>query len=117
MCFDNAIQVLKNNYPNIKLITLSLGPDGSRAYYKDIVVEKPAFLQEGPVETTGCGDTFCGNLIDTVLEYGLDDLNEEILSNMLVFANAAASLVSKKKGALRVMPTRQEVTEFIDTKK
>ncbi|MDO4465916.1 MAG: carbohydrate kinase [Bacillota bacterium] len=114
--FDQGIKVLQETYPNIKLITLSLGPDGSRAYYKDIMVEKPAFLQEGPVETTGCGDTFCGNLINTVLEYGLDDLNEEILSNMLVFANAAASLVSKKKGALRVMPTKEEVEAFLATK-
>jgi len=32
---------------------------------------------------------------------------------MLTFANAGASLITTRKGALRVMPTREEVKEFI----
>ena len=32
---------------------------------------------------------------------------------MLTFANAGASLITTRKGALRVMPTREEVEEFI----
>ena len=32
---------------------------------------------------------------------------------MLTFANASASLITTRKGALRVMPTREEVEEFI----
>ena len=115
--FDAGVKILREKYPNIKLLCLSMGTDGSRAYYKDIVAEVPAFLQAGPVETTGCGDTFCGNMINTVLEYGIDNLNEEILNDMLVFANAAASLVSKKKGALRVMPYKEDVQVFIESRK
>ena len=111
--FDEGIAVLKEKYPNIKLICLSMGPDGSRAYYKDIRVEVPAFLQAGPVETTGCGDTFCACMINFVLDHGLEDLKEEQLKEMLTFANAAASLVSKKKGALRVMPKVEEVEAFL----
>ncbi|MBP3851145.1 MAG: carbohydrate kinase [Erysipelotrichaceae bacterium] len=111
--FDEGIAVLREKYPNIKLICLSMGPDGSRAYYKDIRVEVPAFLQEGPVETTGCGDTFCACMINFVLDHGLEDLKEEQLKEMLTFANAAASLVSKKKGALRVMPKVEEVEAFL----
>ena len=115
--FNEGIEVLKAKYPNIKLICLSMGIDGSRAYYKDFCVERPAFIQSGPVETTGCGDTFCGCMIHTVLENGLDNLDEEKLGNMLTFANAAASLVSKKKGALRVMPYREDVLAFIESRK
>lgn len=114
--YDEAIDVLKSNYPNLKLICLSLGPDGSRAYYKDIFVEQKAFLQEGPVETTGCGDTFMGNVIHYVLTVGLDNFNENNLKEMLKFANGAASLVSKRKGALRVMPTKKEVEDFLKDK-
>ena len=32
---------------------------------------------------------------------------------MLTFANAAASIITTKKGALRVMPTKDEVKDFI----
>ena len=40
--------------------------------------------------------------------------DEEKLKEMLKFANAAASLVTTKKGALRVMPTKEEVETFIE---
>lgn len=111
--YDEGIKYIQEKYPNIKLITLSMGPHGSRAYYKDTCVEIPAFLQKGDIETTGCGDTFCANVIETVLQHGINNLNEEILKGMLVRGNAAASLISKKKGALRVMPTKEEIEEFI----
>lgn len=111
--YDEAVKTLRNNYPNIKLLCLSLGPDGSRAYYKDEYAEVKAFLQEGDVETTGCGDTFMGNVLHHVLENGLDNFDKTKLENMLRYANGAASLVSKRKGALRVMPTREEIDEFL----
>ena len=95
------------------MICLSLGPDGSRAYWKDIKVEVPAFLQEETIETTGAGDTFCASMIHYVLEYGLDNLDEEKLKNLLTTGNAAASIVTTRKGALRVMPTVEEVEAFI----
>lgn len=111
--FDEGIQYLQKTYPNLKLICLSMGPDGSRAITKEYDVVQPAFLQEGTIETTGAGDTFCACMINTVLDNGVNNLNEETLQDMLKFANGAASLVTTKKGALRVMPTRQEVEEFI----
>lgn len=114
--FDEGMQFLKENYPNIKLICLSMGSEGSRAYYKDICVEQSAFLQSGPVETTGCGDTFCGSMINTLLENDIDHLTEENLLTMLTFANAAASLVATKKGALRVMPKKEEVLAFMESR-
>ena len=111
--FDEGIKVLQDTYPNLKLITLSCGPDGSNAYYGDIKVTVPAFLQDATIETTGAGDTFCATLINYVLEVGLDNFDEEKLTEMLTMGNAAASLVTTKKGALRVMPQVDEVKEFI----
>ena len=112
--YDEGIAFLQKEYPNLKLICLSMGGDGSKAVYRDIHVAYPAFLQEATIETTGAGDTFCACMIDTVLENGIDHLDEEKLKEMLKFANAAASLVTTKKGALRVMPTKEEVETFIE---
>ena len=112
--YDEGIAFLQKEYPNLKLICLSMGGDGSKAVYRDIHVAYPAFLQEATIETTGAGDTFCACMIHTVLENGIDNLDEEKLKEMLKFANAAASLVTTKKGALRVMPTKEEVETFIE---
>lgn len=112
--YDEGIAFLQKEYPNLKLICLSMGGDGSKAVYRDIHVSYPAFLQEATIETTGAGDTFCACMIHTVLENGIDHLDEEKLKEMLKFANAAASLVTTKKGALRVMPTKEEVESFIE---
>ena len=45
---------------------------------------------------------------------GMEDLKEENLKDMLTFANAAASVITTRKGALRVMPTREEVQNLLD---
>ena len=101
----------------IPLILVSMGKDGSRAYYKDYMVEAAPFLQESTIETTGAGDTFCANVLNYVLEHGMDALTEEMLLEMLTFANAAASLITTKKGALRVMPKKEEIEQFLNKTK
>ena len=111
--YDKGIEKLRQEY-DIPLILLSMGKDGSRAYYKDLRVEIPSFIQKETIETTGAGDTFGGCCLHYVLEYGLDGLNEERLKEMLTFANAAASIITTRKGALRVMPEPDEVKRFIE---
>lgn len=114
--YDAGIAKLRSEY-DIPLIMLSMGKDGSRAYYKDLRVEVKPFLQENTIETTGAGDTFGACCLHYVLKYGLDQLDEEKLKEMLTFANAAASIVTTKKGALRVMPEVAEVEAFIESRK
>ncbi|MBR4446533.1 MAG: carbohydrate kinase [Solobacterium sp.] len=111
--FDEGIKVLQDKYPNLKLICLSMGPDGSRAYWNGLRVEVPAFLQEKTIETTGAGDTFCASMIHHTLKYGLDGFDEDKLKEMLTMGNASASIVTTRKGALRVMPQIEEVKAFI----
>lgn len=110
--YDKGAALIREKY-NIPLVLITMGKEGSRAYYKDMRVEAAPFLQENTIETTGAGDTFCASILNYVLEHGLDDLTEENLLEMLTFANAAASLITTRKGALRVMPSRQEVIDFI----
>lgn len=114
--YDKGAALIREKY-NIPLVLITMGKEGSRAYYKDMRkdmrVEAAPFLQENTIETTGAGDTFCASILNYVLEHGLNSLTEENLLEMLTFANAAASLITTRKGALRVMPSRQEVIDFI----
>ena len=110
--YDAGIRILQETY-HIPLILLSMGRDGSRAYYKGMKVEVAPFLQENTIETTGAGDTFCACVLGYVLDHGLDALTEQDLQAMLRYANAAASLITTRKGALRVMPSREDVAQLL----
>lgn len=111
--YEEGVRYLQKTY-QIPLILLSLGKDGSRAYCKDMRVDVPAFIQKNTIETTGAGDTFFGSCLHFVLEKGLDNLKEQDMKQMLTFANAAAALITTRKGALKVMPTREEIMELIE---
>ena len=111
---DTGVSKLLEQYPTIKLALATMGPDGSKAFYKGRTVSAPPFLTTRTIETTGAGDTFGGCSLHFVLTYGLDALTDEQLLEMLTFSNAAAALVTTKKGALCVMPSKQEVFSFMD---
>ena len=110
--FTKGVEKIREEFP-IPLILVSMGGDGSRAYYGEGYVEVAPFLQENTIETTGAGDTFCACVINYVLDHGLEDLTDAQLKEMLTFANAAASIITTRKGALRVMPKKQEVLDFL----
>ncbi|MCI9664850.1 MAG: carbohydrate kinase [Lachnospiraceae bacterium] len=110
--YDAGIRKLRSQY-EIPLILLSMGKSGSRAYYKDLRIEAAPFLQENTIETTGAGDTFGGCCLHHVLKYGLNNMDEERLYRMLTFANGAASIITTRKGALRMMPELHEVEKLI----
>ena len=109
--YDEGIQYLQEKY-HIPLILLTLGKDGSRAYYKGMRVERSGFTMN-TIETTGAGDTFCGSSLNYILEHGIDNLTEEELGEMLTFANAAAAVITTRKGAIRAMPEKEEVMSVI----
>lgn len=97
----------------IPLILVSMGKEGSRAYYGGKMVEVKPFIQKNTIETTGAGDTFCGCVLHYICEHGLENLTEENLFEMLQFANAAASIITTRKGALRVMPEEKEIAGLL----
>ena len=111
--FDRAAAVLKERYPNIRLLNVTAGGDGSHSYYGGHQVFEPACSLGGVIETTGAGDTFCACVLNFVLEHGLDGLTEDALRAMLRFANAAAYLVTTKRGAIRSMPSRSAVEAIL----
>ena len=109
--YEKIIQTLKQKYPHTHIL-FTMGKEGSRAYYKNLRVEQPGFTVKA-IETTGAGDTFCGCSINGVLKYGLDNLDEEKLKEILTYANAGAALITMKKGAIRSMPEPQNIKELI----
>lgn len=114
--FTAGVKKIRAEY-DIPLILVSMGKDGSRAYYleegsSEIFVEEKAVLQKNTIETTGAGDTFMGCILHFILQKGLKGLKQADLSGMLQFANAAASVITTRKGALRVMPNLQEIEKM-----
>ncbi len=135
--YEKGARMIKDEY-NIPIVFATLGLDGSMVLCGDSVVKVPAFLNKATVETTGAGDTFMGCVIGYILrmagvagavasgasgmvgytrewnrEQALIDMDEFHLSDMLTYANAAASIITTRKGAMMVMPTRDEITVFI----
>ena len=109
---DAGIQQLQQKY-QIPLVFATLGKEGSRAYYKDMTLEVAGFANTNTIETTGAGDTFCASELNYVLEHGMDNLTQDDLRELLTFANGAASLITTRKGALSVMPEKEEVLSYI----
>lgn len=108
---DGVKYILKNH--NIDLILVTMGKRGSKAFYRGISVEKEGIVQKNTIDTTGAGDTFCGCILNFVLEHGLENLTESLLRDMLTFANVAASIIITRRGAIRSMPSKEEILKFI----
>ena len=110
--YTEAVKWIREKY-DIPLILVSMGKEGSRAYYQDRMVEKAPFINENTIETTGAGDTFCACVFHYICKHGLENLTEKNLKEMLTYANAAASIITTRKGALRVMPRPEEIEALI----
>lgn len=111
--FDAGAAKLMAQFPNLQLVNVTAGAKGSIAYYQGLRVFQPGLSLGGVIETTGAGDTFCACVLNFVLEHGLEHLTSDDLSQMLRFANTAAYLVTTRRGAIRSMPTREQVLSLL----
>lgn len=112
--FYKGGRILQERYPNIRVLNITAGADGSYSFYGDAEpVFVPALHLGGTIETTGAGDTFCASVLNFVLEHGTEGLTPEDRTQMLRFANTAAYIVTTKKGAIRAMPERIEVETLV----
>ena len=106
-------KLLRAAYPNISIMDVTAGPAGSTCYCGEESVYVPAFSLGGTIETTGAGDTFCACILNYVLDHGVKDLSRDQLTEMLRFANAAAYLITTRKGAIRSMPKIEEIRSVL----
>ena len=107
--YEAGVRFLQERY-DVKLILVSLGREGSMAYSGNNKAVVPAVLREDTIETTGAGDCFGACMLHQILQKGLRIYEKTELEQMLTFANTAASIVTTRKGALRVMPTLEEIS-------
>ena len=112
--FARGAGMLQKAYPNIRVLNVTAGAEGSYSFYGDTdPVFVPACTLGGVIETTGAGDTFCASVLDYVLTHGLKNLTPENRREMLRFANTAAYIVTTRKGAIRAMPREEEVRALL----
>ena len=111
--YDTGAAMLRREHPNLRLLCVTAGAGGSYAWCGASRAFAPACPLGGVVDTTGAGDTFCACMLSYVLDRGADGLSDAALREMLRFANAAAYLVTTKKGALRSMPERAAVEALL----
>ena len=110
--YTEAVKWIREKY-DIPLILVSMGKEGSRAYYLGRMVERAPIINVNTIETTGAGDTFSACVLHYICKHGLENLTEKNLKEMLTYANAAASIITTRKGALRVMPRPEEIEALI----
>lgn len=113
--FDAGAAKLLEKFPNLRLINVTAGAQGSISYYQGLRVFQPGVTLGGVIETTGAGDTFCACVLNFLLEHGLEHLTSDELAQMLRFANAAAYLVTTRRGAIRSMPELEQVLDLLKT--
>lgn len=112
--FYKGAAILHERYPNIKVLNVTAGADGSYSFYGE---ERPVFVPAcklgGVIETTGAGDTFCASVLSFILQHGIQGLTEQDRMDMLRFANTAAYIVTTRKGAICAMPQKEQVLELL----
>ncbi|WP_331463335.1 carbohydrate kinase family protein [Anaerosacchariphilus polymeriproducens] len=109
---QEGIDILKSN-SDIKIIFVTAGSEGSYVFYKDQMLYQPAFLNDKTIDTTGAGDTFYGACLAQILNFDIEEISNEHLQEILTFSNAAASILTTRKGAICSMPKVEEVLELI----
>ena len=135
--YEKGARILQEKY-DIPIVFATLGRDGSMAFRGDTCVRVPAFINVRAIEATGAGDTFLGCALGYILrmagvasavadgnsgmvgysrewdkQSALSHMDEFHLSDLLTYSNAAASIITTRKGAMMSMPTRDEITVFI----
>ncbi|WP_195195603.1 glycoside-pentoside-hexuronide (GPH):cation symporter [Phocaeicola massiliensis] len=108
---QNGVDFLQKHY-SISLILVTSGEAGSQAFMGNRKVYQEAFLTNRTIDTTGAGDTFLGCCLAYILEQGMEPSDHQ-LQEMLFRANAAASLETTRKGAIRAMPTQAELEDYL----
>ena len=111
---EEAVDQLLFDFPNIKLIFATLGKNG--CFYKqgDIRGRLPTFTNVKTIDTTGAGDSFMGCCLWRIAQIGQLELNKEQLEGIVTFANAAASLVTTRRGGIYSIPEKEEVLKLIE---
>ena len=99
----------------LDLCVVTLGPEGS--FFNTAAGSRrvPGFSVR-TVDAIGCGDAFVAGLLTQLIAGGnwRDKLSTAQLNHILRYANAVGALTATRQGVIPVLPTSQEVAEFLE---
>lgn len=95
------------------LVLVSLGSDGAFYATRDFSGSLPSFEIERPLDATGAGDAFLAATL-THLSESPDWLAEDSVREAVRRGTAAGALACTDFGAMRALPTREELESFMD---
>ncbi len=101
------------NNMGVKIVCVTLGEKGVLVSTKEKQEFVLGYTPKKIVDTTGAGDSFWGAFLSGIIKSGKDlhDINFNELVDFAIFANATASLCIEKNGAIRAMPSLEEVSK------
>ncbi|KAL9322974.1 hypothetical protein ACSQ67_011027 [Phaseolus vulgaris] len=99
-------------HPNLKLLLVTLGEQGSRYYTKSFKGSVDAF-HVNTVDTTGAGDSFVGALLSKIVDDQSILEDEPRLRDVLKFANACGAITTTQKGAIPALPKEEDALKII----
>ncbi len=113
---DGSARLIKA-YPNIKLVAVTRGAEGSYFGTKTGAGFIPAFSVD-VVDTTGAGDGFMAGMLSCLLDctFGpkeIGKIGRLEFAKMFRFANAVAALTTTKRGAISALPTLADVKTLL----
>ncbi len=110
---EKGVEKLLGMAPNLKVIAVTWGKDGSYCYYRGRGKAIPT-MEIKAVDTTGAGDGFTAGLLYSITQAGgLDNIDWNRMEEAFRLANTAGTLTSTKKGAITALPTMEEVKRYL----
>lgn len=110
---EDGLRQLLETY-SIRLIAVTDGNKKVLCSNGKAIVEVPAFTVK-VVDTTGCGDSFTGTLLSRIFKSSkpVEEWTEQEIRDAVRFSNAAGAITATRLGAMPVLPSEQEVNDFL----
>lgn len=102
-------------HDRLQLLAVTLGPGGCIYFTPERSGHVPSFDVHS-VDTTGAGDAFLAGLLFKLLAHLGKPLQDAIIREAVLFANAAGALTTTKRGAIPALPALEEVQALLDTR-
>ena len=105
----SGLEFLLNNK---QIAVVTLGKEGSIFYKQDKFIKVSSYPVK-PIDTTGAGDAFYSYFLYE-LDNGLDINDDSKIKKALYKANIVGGLATQKRGAIDVVPSLNELNDFIN---
>lgn len=104
----NGLKTLLNDK---QVAVVTLGKEGSIFFSNEKYIKVSSYPLK-PIDTTGAGDAFYSYFLYR-LDKGLDINDKDQIIDALRKANVTGALATQKKGAIDVVPSLEEIEEFL----